>query len=155
MKNFILIAALASVALPAFSQVVAECGPLKGHSYFPNAGMVPANKAGWQPDGISGGTVTLQRLSSGDLDIIFTDANRKQVSTVNDGGKVYLTRANPTDISAVVIYPGVTEEIYSFWQTTSGALEFSMLQSKGGRAAIHKKTAMVGRCQQINFSVVK
>lgn len=155
MKKLILFALLGAASFPAYCEVIAECGPLKGHSYFPNAGLVPANKAGWQQDGISRGTVTLQRLSSGDLDIVFTDANRNQVSTTRDGGKVYLTRANPSDISLVVIYPGVTDEIYSFWQATSGALEFSMLQSKGGRAAIHKKTAMVGKCEKINFSSLR
>jgi hypothetical protein len=73
------------------------------------------------------------------------------VSTVQDGGEVIFTRSSPQDMSFLVLY-GRASEIYTFWKTKSGKLQYSHLHNKS--EPFPKSTAMVGTCSLINFAAL-
>ena len=55
-------------------EVIAECGSINGHAFYPARGLVPDDKSGWGEDKITGGNVIFIRESSGDINIIMKTA---------------------------------------------------------------------------------
>jgi hypothetical protein len=138
----------------SYSQTqIAACENPKGYVFYPHISPVPKDKSGWIEDKITGGKSILVKNSSG-LDLVFIDSVKKTpLSSVEDGGKVILLRKTTNQISVLVDYPTVTE-IYSYWRTDGGQLQYSILQSKNGMVpgTISKSGVMVGTCQFINFN---
>ena len=137
----------------SYSQTqIAACENPLGFAYYPYISPVPKNKSGWIEDKISGGKSILVNNQSG-LDLVFIDSVRKTpLSAVEDGGKVILLRKTSNQISVMVNYESVTE-IYTYWRTDDGQLQYSILQSKNGAVSgtLMKSSVMVGSCQFINF----
>ena len=150
----ILVSILLVTSLPSYSQTqIAACENPIGFAYYPYLSPVPKNKSGWIEDKISGGKSILVKNPSG-LDLVFIDSVKKTpLSSVEDGGKVILLRKTFNQISVMVNYESVTE-IYTYWRTDGGQLQYSILQSKNGMVAgtISKSGVMVGSCQFINFN---
>jgi len=151
MKNVLLISLLSFLSITCYSQSqIAACQNPKGYIYYPYISPVPKNKSGWIEDSITGGKSILSKNSNGQLDIIFIDSVRNTpISSMEDGGKVILLRRSYNQISVLVSYDAVSE-IYTYWKTEDGQLQYSHLQSKGGQ--ISKSGAMIGTCQFINFN---
>lgn len=141
------------LATPALAQDVARCSDSKGQAFYPFAGLIPKDKSGWREDGVTKGRITVKRLSNDEYDLIFTDTQRPDVSSRADGGIVLMARAASQDFSLIIVYPGSTTEIYSFWKASDGRLQYSHLQNKAGIAPIPKSSALVGQCEFINFSL--
>ena len=74
---------------------------------------------------------------------------KKPISSMDDGGQVVLLRKTKNQISVLIDYELVTE-IYTYWKTDDGQLQYSLVQSKSG--TVPKSGAMVGTCQFINFN---
>jgi len=137
-----------------FSQEIAVCHSPKGRAYYPNIGVVPANKAGWQDDAISGGRYTLTKQGN-DLDILYTDATKRVASSKGSGATVLPLRDGVNNFTILVYYQNDTIELYSFMRENSGALSLHVIQSKGGEALVQKSSIMVAKCDFINFSAIK
>jgi hypothetical protein len=154
MRKILLTSFLSLVSISCFSQTqIAACENPKGFVYYPYISPVPKDKSGWIEDKITGGKSILVKNPSG-LDLIFIDSVKKiPLSSVEDGGKVILLRKTSNQISVLVNYESVTE-IYTYWRTDDGRLQFSMIQSKNGMipGTISKSGLMIGTCQFINFN---
>jgi hypothetical protein len=138
----------------SYSQTqIAACENPKGYVYYPHISPVPKGKSGWIEDKITGGKSVLVKNQS-ELDLIFIDSVKKiPLSSVEDGGKVILLRKSSNQISILVNYESVTE-IYTYWRTDGGQLQYSIIQSKNGMVSgtVSKSGVMVGTCQFINFN---
>jgi hypothetical protein len=97
-----------------FALDVAQCSNPKGKSYYPYLGAMDKKNAGWTDDGITDGITTLTKSSDGQYDILFVDAFKRIISTIGDGGKIYMLSKGQSDVSLLVIYPGKAAEIYTF-----------------------------------------
>ena len=145
-----LLAATASTAQAA--QEVASCGPVAGHAYYHSGGIVTAESAGWQKDGIPGGVTTIVRNDDGKFDILVLDSTKKIKSLREDGGEVMLIRVGPSEATFLYV-AATTVEIYSLWKDSSGKAKLDLLQSKGFPSPIGKGSVMVGSCRFLNVDV--
>jgi hypothetical protein len=150
MNKLLIVLAFLAVSQSIHAEEVAVCGGESGYSYFAGYGMVPENKVGWAKDAITGGKITVT-VTNNKYDLLYVDATGSLVSTVQDGGDVIFTSSSPQDLSFVVLY-GRATEVYTFWKTKSGKLQYSHLQNKRGQ--IPSSKAMIGACSLINFSAV-
>ena len=159
MKIALLLVAAHLAAPPAMSQPVnaneiASCSNPQGQAFIPLRGDNPKNTAGWQKDGIASGRITLAKAGGDKLDILYIDSRRQLMSVIRDGGKILPIRATESEISVLAVSDDLTE-IYTFWRNKEGKLEFSMLQSRGGKAPNPKTSLMVGSCDFIIFPNAK
>jgi hypothetical protein len=152
MKKLLLVIFLSLNTTYIFSQTqIAACENPKGYIFYPHIHPVPKNKSGWTQDAITGGKSIFVRNTDGKYDLLFTDSmSKKPISSIDDGGQVLLLRKTKNQISVLINYDSVTE-IYTYWKTDDGQLQYSVLQSKSG--TITKSGAMVGTCQFINFNL--
>jgi hypothetical protein len=140
-----------SVALAAD---LANCESPIGQAYFPHKGLVNKKESGWQTDKISGGKFTLTKNSQNQYDLLFIDSTKRITSTVADGGKIVPMRRNADDAAFIIAYSDAIE-IYNFWKTAEGKLQFSMLQNKGSGAVISKSSVLIGQCDFVKFDLMK
>ena len=132
---------------------IASCHDPKGYAFFPFIDPVPKSKSGWTDDAITGGVATLTKIGKGDYDLLFVDSTKRVISSKQDGGLVRLIRANQKEIAVLVLYPNIVE-VYTFWKTNDGQLQYSIIQSKGADNPIYKTSEMVGKCDFINFNAI-
>jgi hypothetical protein len=85
--------------------------------------------------------------------MLYVDTRKKITSTTADGGKVVPFRLNKDDIAIIIAYDDLIE-IYNFWKTKDGKLQFSMLQNRGSGAVMPKSSLLIGKCDFINFDAV-
>lgn len=137
------------------AQEITTCRSPTGKAYYHFAGLIDKANAGWTEDKITGGVMTLIRTED-KLDLLFVDALKKPISSVQDGAKIVLLRSGATSITILVHYQnGPTTEIYSFFKEKDGAFRFTHMQSKTGDTAIAPKSSlMVGTCDPIRFDLV-
>ena len=149
-----LVAAPTALSQPVNANEIASCSNPQGQAFFPLRGDNPKNTSGWQKDGIAGGRITLAKAGGDKLDILYVDSRRQMMSVIRDGGKILPIRATENEISVLAVSDEQTE-IYTFWRNKEGKLEFSMLQSRGGKATNPKTSIMVGSCDFIIFPNAK
>jgi hypothetical protein len=143
------VALISSASVYAQTQIAA-CQNPKGYMFYPFISPIQKSKSGWTDDAITGGKSILTKNANGQLDIVFIDSIKKTpISSVADGGKVILLRNLSNQLAVLVAYDTVTE-IYTYWKTEDGQLQFSLIQSKSG--LIPKSGALVGTCEFINFN---
>lgn len=139
----------------ASAGTIAACGPQKGYSYYPAAGMVPKGKDGWTDDQITGGSTTLTQTSKGKFDILFKDSRGEILSVRDDGGEITLLRQSGNEITVLVAYANGAQaaEIYSFIREANGRVKMLQLSSKGLSAAISipKAGVYVSNCTSFNL----
>jgi hypothetical protein len=151
MKKILITILLLIVYQIGYSQTqISACENPKGFVYYPYISPTPKNRTGWTEDAITGGKSILMKTSNGQYDIVFIDSVKNlPISSIEDGGKVILLRRSNNQISVLVNYDSVSE-IYTYWRTDDGKLQYSLIQSKGG--LISKSGVLVGSCQFINFN---
>ena len=69
------------------AQTLTECGKSDGYAYYFVGGVVPADKGGWQRDGITGGRMILNYMN-GEIDLLIKSATGTTASVKQDGGKI-------------------------------------------------------------------
>ena len=154
MKKILGLLLLGLVSFNTIAQAqIASCHDPKGYAFFPFIDPVPKNKAGWTDDAITSGVVTLTKIGKNDYDLLFVDSTKRIISSKQDGGLVKLIRANQKEIAVLILYSNIVE-IYTFWKTNDGQMQYSSIQSKGGENPIYKTSAMIGKCDFINFNAV-
>lgn len=136
------------------AQEIASCGAVSGHSFFNSFAMVPADKAGWQKDAITGGATTIVRKDDGKYDILVLDATKQIKSLRDEGGEVMLVRAGPNE-AAFLYVTTITAEIYTIWKDAAGRSRIVLLQSKGFPALFGKGSLLVGSCSFFDLTAVQ
>jgi hypothetical protein len=120
MKNLAATFALLALSSAAFSQELATCREPVGHAYFPLRGLITAKAAGWEKDKISPGLFTLRKVGDADYDILYVDATKQADSVKGEGAVVKLLRSGEKEMAFILLYPGSTLEIYTFWRDNTG-----------------------------------
>jgi hypothetical protein len=134
---------------------IAQCSNPMGKAYYPYLGMVDKNKSGWKDDGITAGLVSLQKDDDGSYDLLFVDSMKRILSAKGDGGQVLLFSKGERDASFLVVYPGITAEIYMFLTNKDGKSEYVYLQSRGGKQARIAKAALFrGDCDFLRHEML-
>ena len=137
-----------------FADKIASCNNASGYSNYHHAGILGKKQSGWTEDKIIGGIFTVIKNNETEYDILFTDASKTIISSKEDGGDVMPIRAGDSDVTFVVIYPGKTMELWTFYIEKDGRGRFDLLQSKGGDLLQHKSTVMSGNCSFINLKAI-
>lgn len=145
-------AAFVACSPAAASELLASCGAVAGHAYYPNNGVIQEKHTGWTEDRISSGNTTLVRRDDGTLDLLFTDSTGASISARGDGGEVLLLRQAGSEAAVIVAYPRVLE-LYHYVREPSGRLVVMHLQTKTG--TISKGALMVGTCSALPVLTAK
>lgn len=156
MKKFNIVLLLAGLIISAGASAedVAQCSNPSGKGYYPFLGMVAKKSAGWDDEKITGGIVTLSKISADEYDILFVDSTKRIISSKGDGGKVILLYRGDREISVLVVYRQVVEA-YNFYLDKSGKAEYTYVISRTGDGAmLSKASVMRGDCQfvKLNFA---
>jgi len=100
----------------AKAEVIASCGPSDGQAYFLESGVVSSADAGFQPDEITEGGLSLS-VTDDAVDLLFRDATGQISSATGSGGNVVLLNVSDELIHVLVVYDtGIasTAESYIF-----------------------------------------
>lgn len=149
MKNWKLLLFWASILFVCGSskaETIITCSNLTGSTYYSYKGIVPKGKAGWMQDGIKGGKFALSKDADDQLDILYTDATGRVVSSRQDGGTVVGIGSNPNSIVVMVNYPNTTVEVFHFSKINDGTYELLFQQTKYGMGVINKAQTLRGTC---------
>jgi len=139
-----------------FAVDVAQCSNPSGKSYFPYMGMMQLKDSGWSNDKITDGITTLTKTDNNEYDIRFVDSRKQIISSKEDGGKVIMLSRGEHDVSFMVIYTGMSAEIYTFVIDKSGKAEYTVATSKSGNGVMIAKTSIMrGDCQFVNLDLIK
>lgn len=141
LRAALVLATLAATGTICSAQAKFVCAESNGRAYFPQQGLVPANKAGFFDDGIKGGRLTLSG-SGNDWDILFTDISGRVTSTVRDGGTVIVLHDTGISMTLAVLYPGGLSESYLFHKLGDGTAEVVWTQLKSGTTTLIEKGAL-------------
>ena len=139
-------AAFLLVTETANAEIVADCGPSTGRSFF----LTP-QRDGWVDDGITGGRILFDLRGPTDMNIIFRDSTGVLVDVERDGGATFIVSHSEgfADFTAVSVYPatGVTE---TFAVTNLGhgsrQLLWTSNKSRVGASGVTKVSAFVSEC---------
>ena len=154
LKIMLLLVSVFSTSL-THAQAITSCKNPEGYAYFHYSGRVSKAESGFTKDKITGGMVTLQKISENKYDILFVDIYKEIISAVGDGGNVVLLRRGKTDATFMHSHPGRVIELFTFWIDTGGLAKYDLIQSKGGDLMpIHKAAILVGTCGPINFMLI-
>lgn len=145
---------LSTFSISGYSTEIAECSNPSGKAYYAEIGIVSKKDSGWeQNEKITGGVVKLSKIGKDKYDIVFVDATKRIISSVEDGGKVIMLSRGQHSVAFLVVYMGKTAEIYTFLTNKSGKSEFIEVTSRAGdEVPITKSGVMRGDCQYINFN---
>lgn len=138
-----------------FAMNVAQCSNPSGKSFFPYLGIMSEKEAGWANDKISGGITTLNKLDNGQYDILFVDATKQITSSQSDGGRIVQLSRGKTEASFLVIYPGRTAEIYTFYVDNAGKAKYTMVTHRSGSLVLFSKVSvMSGDCDFVRLNLI-
>ena len=147
MKKLILITFLYLIITNLYAQDIASCHSPKGKSYYPDLGLIPKDKTGWVDDGVSEGITNLKKIGKDKYDIVFYDATKRIISSIEDGGSVIPLNRGKDVFSILVVYPGKTAEIFTFLKNKSNKFEFIQITSRAGdQVTITKSSMFRGEC---------
>ena len=134
---------------------VAQCSNPVGQAYYPYLGLMEKKTSGWTDDKITGGITTLRKIGKNQYDLLFVDSFKQIISTIQDGGKVYLYSKGTNNVSFLVLYPGKTVEVFTFLVNNDGKAEYTYVSSRAGDGVLFPKaTVMRGDCQFVKFGLV-
>ena len=154
MRAWIVLSAVIASA-SAFGQDIASCSNPVGQGYFPEIGLVGKEDSGWSEEKITGGLTKVTKVADNEYDVLFVDVRKEITSARQDGGIVLLLNRGKGVFSLLVVYPGTTAEVYTFFRTTPGELAYLHTQSRAGDGVmIAKSSVMRGECAYINFDAL-
>ena len=141
------IAFSAAVSDGACAQTLTECGRSDGYAYYFVGGLVPADKGGWQKDGIDGGRIILNHIN-GEVDLLIKNATGSTISPKQDGGKIFPRKTTNGLIALTVIYEaGTTIEDYVFQLDNKGDGTVAWTSIRTASAKINKMSVMTAQCR--------
>lgn len=145
---------LSAFSISGYSTEIAECSNPSGKAYYAELGIVSKKNAGWeQNEKITGGIVKSSKIGKDKYDILFVDASKRIISSVEDGGTVLMLSRGEKSVAFLVVYMGKTAEIYTFLTNKSGKSEYIQVTSRAGDdVMITKSAVMRGNCQYVNFN---
>ncbi len=146
-----IVAATAAATGGAAAETLATCQSPSGYSYYHAGGSVRADASGWESAAMEAGTFSLTRSGAGAADILFSGAGGGLHAATSGGATVTLLQDGATVLSALVVYPGTTTELYTFQADENGQLTMTLLQQRTG-PTYYSSSMMVGLCDFIRFS---
>ena len=145
MKHAYIVYALvmAFAASPASAEVIASCGELKGHSYYPTGLHVPRSQSGWQEDKIGGGQtfITATKTAEGlEYDVVFKDYTQNLKSLRSQGFLVQAINADDRTVHILAVHFGNATEMYVLdrEQRVLSLLSYKMRPLRLTRAMVSK-----------------
>ena len=138
------------------SQTIADCKNPDGYAFY-HHNLDNKKKTEFEKDKISGGMLSIQKISDNTYDLYVVDSRKKITSMVQDGGKFLLLRKGDSDATFLLVFPNSSIEIYTLWLDSKGNSKLDMLQSRGGdetRLTSHKSAILIANCEAINFSLI-
>ncbi|TNF92533.1 MAG: hypothetical protein EP297_13245 [Gammaproteobacteria bacterium] len=122
--------------------VLAVCGGSNGYSYFPERGLVPVGKGGWQKDQISSGTITFIRTDEGKVDLIYKTAAGVTTSPSQEGGNVATLYEDTERLVVLSFFQGVVTETF-YLNKTNQELLWNQIKYN---SQVEKAAAFVSNC---------
>ena len=154
-KNILIFISYFFIFQFANGQTIANCSNPDGYANYHYAGIWSKKESGFTKDKITGGVTTFQKLPDGTFDILFVDSRKKIISATQDGGRVLFIRKGKKDATFMHLFPGKVIEIYTLWIDNDGIKKYDLLQSKGGdEMPVHKSSVLVGKCDEINLTLL-
>jgi hypothetical protein len=157
MKNFqslFLIIGLGLIAGEASGADIATCSNPSGHAYYAHRAPIQKDKSGWTEDAITGGLVTIKRVSEGKYDIMFVDAFKSIRSARAEGGTVIGVRRSSEDAIFVIMYAEGTVETYHLLRDDQGKNIYLSFLDRGAEGQLAKASLMMGICSAIDFDSI-
>lgn len=119
MRTTLALMSLFLLTSAAESKVLTRCGGSNGYAYFFQGPLVPKDKAGWQSDGIAGGSIQLI-MAGDDFDIVYTDTMGSK-SYRAEGFNVRLVQAKGDLATLLLTHDGTRViEYYTFQLDSNG-----------------------------------
>ena len=146
--NVIIILGLSLLTVPANAEIIAECTKSNGYSYFPGVGLNPKDVGDFAADAISNGRISLDLRNDGRFDVLFSENNEEERSSISEGAKVIRIGQRSESITIAVIYPRLSE-VYTFLKTRSGP-EVIWTTNKFATPVV-KVGAYLSLCLQLNL----
>jgi hypothetical protein len=132
------------------AQTLTECGKSDGYAYYFVGGVVPADKGGWQRDGITGGRIILNYIN-GEIDLLIKSAPGTTASVKQDGGKIIPRQTSNGLIALTVFYENegkiVTTEDYAFQVDNRGDGTVAWTGIRTASNKINKMSLMTAQCR--------
>ena len=144
MKHFFIAALVLVVAsVEAGAEIIAECGPASGYSFFLQGRFVPVNRSGWSKDTISKGSTSIVSVE-GKFDVLYSDGISKNRSSRADGAEVIPLGMNTVEksVTLLVIYKNRSAEIYTYHGLSKSLIH----QPVRYNATINSAKMMVSNC---------
>lgn len=152
MKQFFLVFSIIVSSAVVNAETIASCSGVKGYSFYQNLGSFSDKKSsGWDEDQITEGKTSVIRNDDG-FDILFVDALGDINSLKDQGAKIQLLLIGQSSFALSSTFLGSQIEIYNFWQTNDGDLEYSITQVKGEISLLPKHSLLIGKCDSLKFS---
>jgi hypothetical protein len=149
MRTSIAAAVLLMLCATTRAQTLTECGKSDGYAYFFPGGIIPADKSGWQKDGING-RIILNYIND-ELDLLIKDAMGSTVSTKQKGGEIFLIQASGGFIALTVAYKNqgqvITTENYAFQIDRRGDGMVAWVAIRTASAMANKMSLMTAQCR--------
>jgi hypothetical protein len=102
-REFITLIGGAVIAGPLAARAQQIAMPVVGYIPASVGGVVPADKGGWQRDGITGGRIILNYIN-GEIDLLIKSATGTTASVKQDGGKIIPRQTSNGLIGLTVFY---------------------------------------------------
>src|SRR5262245_29028598 len=146
MRTAIAVVVLLMLCAGVRAQTLTECGRFDGYSYYFASGLVPADKGGWQKDGIGGVRIILN-YTNGEFDLLIKDANT--TTTVKQaGGKLFARKTNNGLIAITAFYDdvGITENfVFQINDRGDGTVAWTLMRTAS--ALNNKMSLMTAQCR--------
>jgi hypothetical protein len=147
--HVVVVLLLLMICASARAQTLTECGKSDGYAYFFPGGLIPADKSGWQKDGISG-RIILNYIND-KFDLLIKDAMGSTISASQKGGEIFPRQASSGLIALTVVYKNegkiITTEHYTFQLDNRGDGVVAWMAIRTASAMANKMSLMSAQCR--------
>jgi hypothetical protein len=135
------------LSMPASAvEVLTVCGTSEGYSYFPERGLVPVGKGGWQQDKIPSGTITFIRTNEGKVDLIYKTADGATTSPSQEGGNIATLHEDAERLVVLSFFKGLVTETF-YLNKTNQQLLWNQIKYN---SQVEKAAVFVSNCKPGN-----
>jgi hypothetical protein len=131
----------------AAAAVITHCGESQGMSFIFDGGLMPADKAGWQPDRVVGDFELIAGDDYSNPDITY-NGTLGRGSYRLDGGEVHLVQGSPGFLLVVVTLPAPTEVNHYLFKLDGRGKGMVVWGSTVAAGAAQTSTLMTASCDR-------
>jgi hypothetical protein len=143
----LLIAGMLAAVATASGATLTECGASDGYGYYFAGGLVPANKAGFTKDGITGGRIILNLYDNNEVDLLLKDASGGTSSVKQQGARLSLLPVSNGLINVMVVYAGggsVEQYVFQLDGRGNGTVVHTQVRTVSDK--VNKATLLTAQC---------